>query len=121
MAFCPICSTNFPRGARCPEHGGLVENLAPGDESKPTEDPCLRCVTVYSEAMAQSWSQMLRNNGIPTVVKAGGPGFSLGAPPPFGYEIYIYVPRSLAHRACSILEDFAQPGILELEPPEDEG
>ncbi|HEV3310377.1 MAG TPA: hypothetical protein VG815_07655 [Chloroflexota bacterium] len=70
--------------------------------------------TVWSEPMAQSWAQMLRNNGIPAMVKAGGPGFSLGGPPPLGFETYILAPESLAKRAGDILEGFAEPGLLEL-------
>lgn len=115
MAFCPLCAAEFPRGSRCPDHGALVEVLHSDNLDGSTPDRFVKLLTVWSETMAQSWSQMLRNNAIPTLVKAGGPGFSLGMPPPVGYESYVYVPQSLLQRSRSILEDFEEQGVLRLE------
>lgn len=82
------------------------------DESQ--SDRLVRLATVWSETMAHSWAEMLRNNGIPALVKAGGPGFSLGGPPPFGFESYVYVPEYLFQRSRGILEAFEEPGVLHL-------
>jgi hypothetical protein len=117
MAYCPICLTDFPPRARCPEHGGLVKLLFPRTGRRPDDD-LVRVATAWSEAMAQSWAEMLRNNGIDAFVKVGGAGFSFGGPPPFGYEAYVLVRASLAQRACDILEGFEEPGVLQLSRPD---
>ncbi|HZT95450.1 MAG TPA: hypothetical protein VFB34_01310 [Chloroflexota bacterium] len=80
------------------------------------DDPLVRVATAWSEPIAQSWAELLRNNGIPSIVKAAGPGFSLGAPLPFGFPIYLLVPASLFARGHAILEGYEEPGELELEP-----
>jgi hypothetical protein len=70
--------------------------------------------------MARSWVEILHNNGIGAFVKVGGAGFSLGGPLPFAYEAYVVVPESLAERACAILEAFEEPGILQINRPDEE-
>ena len=70
--------------------------------------------------MGQSWVQLLLNSGIPAVVRSGGPGFSLGGPPPFGSESYVLVPRARAPEAVGVLAPFAAPGVLELAEEYDE-
>ncbi len=65
--------------------------------------------------MARSWAELLENNGIQTVVKPGGPGFSFGAPPPFGFPCYLYVRTTALERATAILEGYAAPGSLDLD------
>lgn len=69
--------------------------------------------------MARSWAELLNNNGIAATVKTSGPGFSFGAPPPFGFACYIYVPEGMSERALSLLEPYEEPGVLQLTTTEE--
>jgi hypothetical protein len=77
-------------------------------------EPLVWLATAWSEPLAQSWGELLRNNGIDCLVKSGGPGWSFGAPPPFGIEVYLSVPASQFTRAHALLEPFEEPGVLVL-------
>jgi hypothetical protein len=70
--------------------------------------------------MARSWAELLHNNGIRATVKTSGPGFSFGAPPPFGFACYIYVPEDLLDRALGLLEPYAEPGVMQITRSEEE-
>lgn len=115
MAYCPICASEFPAGARCPRHGGLIEPMHQGGPPvKDEHEPFVRVAVAWSDVMARSWAELLQNNGISATVKTGGPGFSFGAPPPFGFACYIYVPGNLLERAVALLEPYAEPGVMQL-------
>ncbi len=114
MPFCPQCACDYPTGSECSKHGGLIVSM-PG-MTRDKDDQFIRLATTWSEVIAQSWAEVLRNNSIPTVVKVGGPGFSFGAPPAFGYATYVYVPEYLFKRGRFILEGYEEPGVLKLEP-----
>ena len=92
--------------------------MARPDRDKGEEGAFVPVATVWSEPMAQSWVQMLNNNGVAAMVKTGGPGFSFGGPPPFGFESYILVPEGKVDEARSVLEGFEAPGVLELSEPD---
>jgi hypothetical protein len=93
-----------------------VKPLYP-DTDKKRDDRLVRVATAWNEPMAHSWAEMLRNNGVDAFVKVGGPGFSFGGPPPFGYEANVFVPERLVERACGILEGFEEPGVLQIWRP----
>ena len=115
MAYCPICASDFPAGARCPRHGGLVEPMFQSESQRPsTDERFVKAAVAWSDVMARSWAELLNNNGVPATVKTSGPGFSFGAPPPFGFACYIYVPASRLERALGLLEPFEQPGVMQL-------
>lgn len=120
MAYCPICASEFPAGERCPRHGGLIEPMFRREtQVEYGNEPFVRAAVAWSDLMVRSWAELLRNNGIPAAVKTGGPGFSFGAPPPFGFACYIYVPKDLLARAMAVLTPFEQPGVMELSTPEE--
>ena len=94
------------------KHGDVVDVLHPGRRFTEDEERLVVVATAFGDLMANSWAQMLRNNGIPAVVKTTGPGFSLGGPPPAGFPVNLYVSAHFFERATAILEDFASPGEL---------
>lgn len=114
MAYCPICASEFPAGARCPRHGGLVELMFQDHSPESKDQRFVRAAVAWSDVMARSWAELLHNNGITATVKTSGPGFSFGAPPPFGFACYIYVPEDLLERALGLLEPYEQPGVMQL-------
>lgn len=112
MAYCPVCFRKFSAQARCPRHGALVSHLHKSvSASEGSPRPVAK---VWSEPLAQSFAEVLRNNGIDAFVRTLGVGFSIGAPMVLGYEAYIVVPEAFVGRSADILEGLGEPDVLQI-------
>ena len=71
--------------------------------ARETQDDLVPVARLFSEPMAQSLAQLLRNNDVPAMVKSTGAGFALGTPP-FGTETVILVHKKDEEQAKQLLE-----------------
>ncbi|HKP38849.1 MAG TPA: DUF2007 domain-containing protein [Pyrinomonadaceae bacterium] len=71
--FCPVCESEYEAGiTTCPDDGGtLVERLADGALGDNSEARFITLHTLSSPAEAEMVNDILRQNGVRSVVQAG--------------------------------------------------
>jgi hypothetical protein len=105
--YCPVGDGVFEDWVeRCPECGRALRDEPPGEGAVVDENTgeIVWLMTVDNEPIAQMWAESLRGEGIPVMLRPGGPGVGAWGSVAV-FEHHIYVRASDLPRAQSVIAD----------------
>ena len=109
MPYCPKCRDEFQDWVKvCPDcNVALVEKLPPLPKRKKKDEPLVHIATAPNEAVANMWSDILKEHDIRCLLKSGklrAAMYSLT----YNQQYEIHVLASEAKKAAQILAPFLE-------------